>query len=201
MTSMKLFNRWEIDKIEYRDISVKDYLNLKPTIVPYTGGRHVQTQFWKAKTNLVERLVNKVMVSGHLKEGRVHRRVSGRDTGKKLTSMRKMVLALEAIEKKTGSNPIQVLVRAVENTAPRTETTSFRQGGIIMRKPVDVSPQRRVDLALRLISHGAGQRTFKSKSSLEKALAEEIMAAANRDIKTYSISKKDELERVASSSR
>ncbi len=198
---MKLYNKWEIDNIEVRDISIKDYVNLKPTIAPHSGGRHVQTQFWKAKTNIVERLVNKIMVTGHLKEGRVHRRVSGRDTGKKLTALKSVIEAFEIIEKKTKKNPIQVYITAVEHSAPKAETTSFRQGGIIMRKPVDVAPQRRVDLSLRLLSHGAGQRAFKSKMSLGKALAEEIMASAKSDQKTYSISKKDEIERVASSSR
>ena len=200
MEAFKLFNKWDM-QVEYRDAGLKDYINLKPTLNLSSGGRHVKTQFWKAKCNLIERLMNRMMVTGHLKEGRVHKRISGRDTGKKTTEYKLVKKALEMIEEKTKQNPLQVLVQAIENAAPKEETTSFRQGGIIARKPVDVSPQRRLDLSLRLISHGAAQRAFKVKKSVSETLADEIIAASKYDVKTYSISKREETERVASGSR
>lgn len=198
---IKLFGKWSAEGLEYRDLGIKPYINLAPTLNLATGGKHVRTQFWKAKCNLVERLMNKMMNTGHIKEGRVHKRISGRDTGKKATEYRVMKEALGIIEAKTKKNPLQVLVRAVENTSPREETTSFRQGGIIARKPVDVSPQRRLDVALRFISHGAGQRAFASRVSLPNAIADELIAASTPDLKTYSVAKKEEMERVASGSR
>ena len=66
---------------------------------------------------------------------------------------------------------------------------------------VDVSPQRRVDLALRFLTEGARAKAFKSEKPLEEALAEEIVAAANDDPKSYAIQKKEEIERIALSSR
>jgi len=200
MEAFKLFNKWE-SKVEFRDLGLKDYINLNPTLSLSSGGKHTRTQFWKAKCNLVERLMNRMMVTGHIKEGRIHRKSSGRDTGKKTTEYRMMKGAFEIIEEKTKQNPLQVLVQAVENAAPREETTSFRQGGIIARKPVDVSPARRLDVSLRFISHGASQRAFRTRKTLAEAIAEELMAAAKYDTKTYSIAKKDETERVASGSR
>ncbi len=169
MEAFKLFNKWE-SKVEFRDLGLKDYMNLNPTLSLSSGGKHTRTQFWKAKCNLVERLMNRMMVTGHIKEGRIHRKSSGRDTGKKTTVYKMMKGAFEIIEEKTKQNPLQVLVQAVENAAPREETTSFRQGGIIARKPVDVSPARRLDVALRFISHGASQRPSGQGKALQKPL-------------------------------
>ena len=194
-------NCWESEGVVFNDPGIKPFINLSGKIAPSTGGRNTQTQFWKYKTPIVERLMNKMLVTGHFKEGRVHRRVSGRDTGKKATAYKYVKGALEIIEKKTNTNPLQVLVTALENAAPIEETTAFRQGGIIARKPVGVSPQRRIDLSLRFISHGAGQRCFRSKLSVAEGLAQELIAAANNDNTAYSIKKKEEVERVAGSAR
>jgi len=197
---MKVMGKWESEGVVFKDHGVKQYTNLSG-LAPNTGGRNTQTQFWKVKTPIVERLMNKMLVTGHLKEGRNHKRISGRDTGKKTTAYKYVKESLEIIEKKTHKNPIQVLVTALENAAPIEETTAFRQGGIIARKPVDVAPQRRIDLSLRFLSHGAGQRSFRSKVSVAEGLAQEIIAAANNDNNAYSIKKKEEIERVASSAR
>ncbi|MFC1455012.1 30S ribosomal protein S7 [Candidatus Undinarchaeota archaeon] len=201
MSDIKIFNKWDVSNIQYADAGVKDYISLTAMIAPTTGGKHVRTQFWKAKTPIVERLMNKLMVTGHLKEGRVHKRTSGRDTGKKFTSYKAVKESFDTIAAKTKENPIQILVRALENAAPIAETTAFRQGGIIARKPVDLAPQRRIDLSLRFISHGAGQRCFRKKISLGDALAAELIDASNNDNKAYSVMKKEEYERVAASAR
>ena len=198
---MKIFNKWDTSKIKINDPGLQPYIVLGNYASPSSGGRHTHTQFAKSKLTIIERLVNKMMVTGHLKEGRVHRRVSGRDTGKKLTAYSFTKHAFEIIEKKTNQNPLQTLIKAIENSAPIEETTAFRQGGIIAHKSVDVAPQRRVDLSLRFLTHGAGQRAFKKKKSIADALADELMAAAKYDTETYSIKKKEELERVAAGAR
>jgi len=54
--------------------------------------------------------------------------------------------------------------------------------------------------ALRLISEGAQKASFGTKKTLSSALAEEIIAAANHDVKGYAMGKKDNIERVAKSS-
>lgn len=66
---------------------------------------------------------------------------------------------------------------------------------------MDTAPQRRVDSALRYISMGASQAAFKSKKSLAECLASELIAAANRDAKCFSINRKDAKERVAKAAR
>ncbi len=192
--------RWDIRNITVKDLGLQRYTVLEnPKITSFS--MYASKRFGKAKYNVIERLANKLMVTGHLKDSRVHKRVSGRDTGKKQRAISAVLKAFEKVEKRTKKNPIQVLIEAIENAAPREETTRIRHGGIIVHKAVDVSPQRRVDLALSFIAHGAGQRAFKKKTSISSALAEELISASNGDQKAYSISKKSELERVASSAR
>lgn len=49
--------------------------------------------------------------------------------------------AFDIINKKTGQNPIQVLVNAVSNAGPREETVRLKYGGIAVPKSVDTAPQ------------------------------------------------------------
>ena len=199
--NVKIFDKWDPRGIDIPDPGLRDYINIAPRETPHTFGRWGNKRFGKIHYSLIERLANDLMITGHVKDSRVHKKTSGRDTGKKQTVLRAVRKALEIIEKKTKQNPVQVLITAVINTSPREETTRIRQGGIIVHKSVDVAPQRRLDTAVRLISHGAAQRCFKKRYTLPAALADEIIAAANYDTKAYSVSKKEEMERVAQSAR
>ena len=102
---------------------------------------------------------------------------------------------------KPEKNPIQVLIRAIENSAPCVDTTRIRYGGIAYHKAVDIAPQRRMDLGLRFLSDGARNSAFSNKKSVEECLADELIAASERDSQSYAVQKKDEMERVALSSR
>ena len=66
---------------------------------------------------------------------------------------------------------------------------------------VDVSPIRRVDLALRFIADGVKEATFSNPKSIEEYLAEHLILAAANDQNSPSIKKKHELERIAQASR
>ncbi len=194
----KVFGIWDTSEVEVRDPSLRAYINLRPVLVPHTMGRHFR-QFGKAEVPIVERLINKMMVTGH--EGKKHKRTSGRNTSKKILASDIVKEALMLVEKRTKKNPIQVLVDALINAGPREETTRLKYGGIAYHQSVDVAPQRRLDLALRFIAIGAARQAFKSKKSIAQALADEIIAAANYDMKCYSISKKEEIERIAKAAR
>jgi small subunit ribosomal protein S7 len=185
---IKLFNKWSFQGIEVRDPSLKKYISLKPVFVPHTGGRHEHHRFEKGRVPIVERLVNKLMSPG-------------KNTGKKQLAINIVKQAFEIIHIRTNENPIQVLVRAIENAAPREETTTIMYGGIMYHVSVDVSPLRRVDLALRFMVDGARNCAFNNPKPIEECLADEIIAVANNDPKSYAISKKEEIERIALSSR
>lgn len=185
---IKLFGKWTFEGIEVRDPSLKKYICLKPVWLPHTGGRHEHRRFGKSEVPIVERLINKMMRPG-------------KNAGKKHLAYNIVNKAFDIIYLKTGINPIQVLVRAIENAAPREETTRIVYGGIVYHVAVDVAPQRRVDLALSHITEGARLAAFNNPKPIEECLADEIIAAANYDTKSYAISRKEEIERIALSAR
>ncbi len=184
----KLFGKWDFTEVEVRDPSIRNYVNLTPIFVPHTGGRNAKQQFGKSSLNIVERLVNKMMREEN-------------NTGQKITANTIVQEAFEKINKKTGQNPIQILVNAISNSGPREETVRLQYGGIAVPKSVDTAPQRRVDTALRLVTEGAQKAAFGTKKSLADTLADEIIAAANYDVKGYAMGKKDNIERVAKAAR
>jgi len=184
---LRVFGKWDT-KVEIRDPSLKKYIGLMPVYLPHTGGRHEHRRFGKAKLPIVERLINNVMRPG-------------RNKGKKMLAYNIVKTAFDIIALKTGQNPIQVLVKAIENSAPREEVTRIMYGGIVYYVAVDVAPQRRVDLALRHLVMGAKEASFNNPKPIEEALAEEIIAAASNDPKSFAIRKKEEIERIALSSR
>ena len=109
------------------------------------------------------------------------------------------VSIVERLMNKIKQNPVQVLVKAVENTAPREETTRIKYGGIGYQIAVDIAPQRRVDLSLGFITKGAMQSAFKNKKSAAQCLADEILLASDEDSRSFAVQKKEEKERVARS--
>jgi len=185
---IKLFGKWSFEGIEVTDPGLKRYLSLRPVYVPHSMGRHEHGRFRKAEVNIVERLVNVLMRPG-------------RSAGKKARTINLVRNVFEIINLRTGKNPIEVLVKAVENSAPCEDTTRISYGGVVYHMAVDVSPQRRVDLALRFVSEGARKATFGNPRSYEECLAEELILAANNDMKGEAIKKRNEMERVARASR
>jgi small subunit ribosomal protein S7 len=191
-----LFGKWDVGEIEVTDVGLQRVLSLRPSVIPHTHGRHEHKKFGKADVSVVERLVNSLM---HF--GRKHAKNTGRMGGKKQKSMNIVRTALEIVELKTGENPVQVLVQAVENAAPNEDTTRISYGGVVYHLSVDVAPLRRIDLALRFIAEGIREAAFSSQRGVEEVLADEIIAAANNDGSSFSVKKRTEQERIALSSR
>jgi small subunit ribosomal protein S7 len=185
-TSARLFEQWSVDNIEFNDISTERYITVTP--VAHTMGRHANKQFKKSQISIVERLINRLMQTDE-------------NTGKKQMTTRMVREAFDIIHSRTGENPVQVLVHAVENSAPREETVRLKYGGISVPKAVDVSPQRRVDQALMFLAQGVHRSTFKSETDAAEALASQLTGAANNDVNTYGVEQKGEKERVAAAAR
>src|SRR3989344_2003597 len=187
-----LFNKWDTENITIDDPGLKNYITLRPIFAPKTGGRNIKIKFHKSKSNIVERLITKCMVVGH--KGKKHKVTSGRNTGKATKNYKMVFNTFKIIEEKLKQNPVMVFVKAVENSAPREEITSIEYGGARYPQPVDCSPQRRVDIALRMITQGAYHKSFRNKKKAEEFLAEEIILAYNNDNKSIAVAKKMELE-------
>ena len=191
-----LFRKWDTTEITINDIGLKTAISLKQTIIPLDFGRSALKRFNKADVNIVERLANKLM---HF--GKKYAKNTGRMGGKKTHSLNVVRTAFEIINLKTGKNPVEVLVRAVENSAPNEDTTTIVYGGTVYHVSVDVAPLRRVDLALRFIADGIKEATFSNPKPIEEYVAEHLILSANNDTNSPSIKKKNELERVAQASR
>ena len=181
-----LFGTWDVSEIEYADPSTERYINVTP--IAHTMGRHASKQFQKSELSIVERLVNRLMQTEE-------------NTGHKQKTMKIVREAFEMVHDRTEENPVQVLVRAVENAAPREETVRLKYGGISVPQAVDVAPQRRVDQALKFIADGTQRGSYKSPTSAAEALTNVLVGAADYDVQSYAIGQKEESERVAEAAR
>jgi len=195
--NMLLFNKWDTSAIEIMDVGLKNVIFVSPFMaIPVTFGRHEHQRLKKSEVHIIERLANKLM---HF--GKRYAKNTGRMGGKKARVINVVKTALEIIHVETGGNPVEFLVRAIENTAPNEDTTRIVYGGVVYHVSVDVSPLRRVDLALRFIAEGVRISTYSNPHAMEEVLAKEIILASNSDMNSYAIKKKNEQERIAMSSR
>jgi small subunit ribosomal protein S7 len=196
----KLFNKYSYE-IVVADETISGYINLRPSVMPHTFGR-IGTRKAKVQKNVVELLVNKLMRGGTgSKIGGKLIRTHGRLQGKKTRVINIVEEAFSIIHEKDKSNPIAVLVKAIENSAPREDVTRVVYGGTRYQVAVDVSPKRRVDMALRNVSMAAIMSAFNKKATLSEALANELILAAKNDLNSYAIKRRDEVERIARSAR
>jgi small subunit ribosomal protein S7 len=195
-TVMLLFNRWKTGDIEIQDSGLKNVIALDPAIIPISFGRHEHQRLKKAEVHIIERLVNKLM---HF--GKKYAKNTGRMGGKKGRMIKTVKTALDLIYHETGNNPVELLIRAIENAAPNEDTTRIVYGGVVYHVSVDVAPLRRIDLALRFIAEGVRESTYSNPKTIEEALAKEIISASKNSMESHSVKKKNEQERIAMSSR
>jgi len=197
-----VFGRWESEGVKISDLGLARYIVLASKTVPHTFGRQTNRKFEKGKMSVVERLANKVMRSGQGKRKLSGKYIRNRGScGKKLQAMKIVEDAFLIVERKTKQNPLQVLVKALENAAPREDTTKIKRGGIAYAVAVDVAPMTRVDEALKNIALAGFIGSFNSRKSASEALAEELILASQEDPKSVSVKRRDEVERIAKSSR
>ena len=182
-----ILSKYNMNDVKIEDKGLKRYINLSTENI-YSGGVYSNKLFGKSKIPLVERLINNIMRTEHY-------------NGKKIKSYKVVKSAFEIIDKRTKSNPMQVLINAIENAAPKEETTRLRFGGISVPKAVDVAPQRRLDVAIRNICIGSVNASHKNKKSIEACLADELVKASKNDVASFAVAKKNDIERVAKSAR
>ena len=108
---------------------------------------------------LVTQLINKVLLQG-----------------KRQLAERIVYGALEGIQEKTGSDPVVILKRALDNIKPTLEVRSRRVGGATYQVPVEVRPSRATTLGLRwLVQYSRSRR---EKTMMER-LMNELLDASN----------------------
>ncbi|WP_157891404.1 30S ribosomal protein S7 [Candidatus Mancarchaeum acidiphilum] len=201
INKIKLFNKYDYD-VSVDDLSLRNYINLKPMVNPLTYRRGSGKPFSKANINVVERLENSLMRGGTGSRIGGHTiRTEGRLQGKKIKVMKIIEDAFDNVHNQTKLNPLAIFIVALENSAPIEDTTRIRQGGTVSNISVDVSASRRLDIALRNIATASIIGAFDNKRKISDALASEIILASRNDINSYSIKRKNEIERMARSAK
>merc|ERR1719352_670314 len=191
MTQLYLFNKWNYKDLEVKDISLYPYLAVSKkhsTCLPHTSGRYNAKRFHKAACPLIERLVCSLLMHG-------------RNNGKKLKALRIVKHSFDIINLLTNCNPIQIFIDAIINSGPREDSTRVGYTGTARRQAVDVSPLRRVNVAIQLLTMGARESAFRNVKTFSECLSEELINAARGSSNSYAVKKKDEIERVAKANR
>ncbi len=116
--------------------------------------------------------------------------------GKKSTAERIIYGALDTIKEKINEDPLEVLIRAVDNMKPRVEVKSRRVGGATYQVPVEVGRDRQLALALRwLVTSSASRRGM----PMQRAVAMELMDAYNNQGGV--VKKRDDTHRMAQANK
>lgn len=197
-----LFGKYPLNDVKVEDQSISSYIRFGNYEYPNIFGRRKFQSYYNAHISIIERLMNKLMRGGTGKKigGKVIR-TEGRLQGKKLKVMHIVEDSFEKISKKTGKNPVQVFVDAIEHAAPIEDTTRVRYGGISYNVAVGISAQRRVDVALKNIALSAIIGSFNKRKSVADALADELILAATNSSESYAIKKRTDVERIAKRAR
>jgi small subunit ribosomal protein S7 len=111
------------------------------------------------KSKVVTRLINQIMLDG-----------------KKGTAQTILYDAFDTVKEKTGSDPIEVFNKALENIKPALEVKTRRVGGANYPVPVEVRSERSQALGLRWLVNYARLR---GGHSMAENLASEIIDASN----------------------
>ena len=194
----KIFDIYDVSDILIKDPALKLYINVYSRLLLKSQGRNTE-KFSAVRVNIVERLANRLAVPGHV--GKKHKIITNWSSGKYNKNMGNVLRTLSMIQERTKKNPVQVLVSAVENASPRDEITVIEHGGARYPQAVDVSPLRRVNLAIRWIVQGAYSKSFGKKKPIAEALANEIIQAGDGNMESYAMKKKNEAEKQADSAR
>jgi small subunit ribosomal protein S7 len=128
---------------------------------------------------LVTQVVNKVLWRG--KKGAARRIVYG---------------AMDTVEQRTGSEPLTILNRAIDNIRPSVEVRSRRVGGSSYQVPVEVRPRRGQTLAVRWLVEVARKR---KEPTMAMRLANEILDAANRT--GAAVKRREDVHKMAESNK
>jgi small subunit ribosomal protein S5e len=186
-----LFGQHEYNA-EVEDLSVTELIAVNTpkanVYVPHTAGRYQKKRFRKATCPIVERITNALMRHG-------------RNNGKKNLAISIVKQAFEIIALVTNKNPLETVLKAISVAGPREDSTRIGSGGAVKKSAVDVSPLRRVNMAIYLIASGAREASFRNIRNIAECLADEFIATANGATSSFALRKKEEIERSAKSNR
>ena len=118
------------------------------------------------------------------------------DSVKKSIAEQIVYRAMEAIVQKSGKDPLEVFMTALNNARPMVEVKSRRVGGANYQVPVEVRASRRTALAMRWLREAARKR---GEKSMGLRLAGELIDAAEG--RGGAIKKREEVHRMADANK
>lgn len=98
--------------------------------------------------------------------------------GKKSVAKKIIYHVLEKLKEKK-LDPLEVLKKAIGNTAPKMEVKPRRLGGASYLVPIEVRKERQLFLALNWIIEAAKKRSSKQYHTFEEKLLAELIDASN----------------------
>jgi small subunit ribosomal protein S7 len=116
--------------------------------------------------------------------------------GKRTLAEKIIYDALEEAAKKTGKEPIELFETALKNVSPAVEVRARRVGGSTYQVPIEVSPRRRTQLAIRWIVDAARN---KQGSPMSTRLANELASAVSEE--GDAMKKKEDVHKMAEANR
>jgi small subunit ribosomal protein S7 len=116
--------------------------------------------------------------------------------GKKSVAERIVYGALDTMQAKAKSNPIQLFHQALENVMPAVEVRSRRVGGATYQVPVEVRNERRQALAIRWLIAAARGR---NENTMQERLSGELLDAANN--RGTAVKKREDTHKMAEANR
>ena len=130
-------------------------------------------------SKVVTKLINQIMLDG-----------------KKGTAQTILYDAFDMVKEKTGSEPVEVFNKALENIKPALEVKTRRVGGANYPVPIEVRPDRAQALGLRWLVNYARLR---GGHSMAENLANEIIDASNGV--GAAVKKREETHRMAEANK
>jgi small subunit ribosomal protein S7 len=116
--------------------------------------------------------------------------------GKKSVAERIVYGALDTMQAKAKSSPVQLFHQALENVMPAVEVRSRRVGGATYQVPVEVRNERRQALAIRWLIAAARSR---NENTMEERLSGELLDAANN--RGTAVKKREDTHKMAEANR
>ena len=130
-------------------------------------------------SQLVTKLINSIMLDG--KKGVAQKVVYG---------------AFDIVKEKSGRDPLEVFIEAMDNIMPSLEVKARRVGGATYQVPMEVRPERRQTLGLRWLTTYSRAR---GENTMRERLAAEIMDAANNT--GASVKKREDTHKMAEANK
>jgi small subunit ribosomal protein S7 len=116
--------------------------------------------------------------------------------GKKSVAENIVYGAMDRMQSRAKSDPIQLFHSALENVMPAVEVRSRRVGGATYQVPVEVRPERRQAPAIRWLITAARSR---NENTMEERLSGELLDAANN--RGTAVKKREDTHKMAEANR